>query len=46
MDCRKSSHLNSVENAQDVELSLLRQIGGIGEDGKRNVHCQKVAERG
>jgi len=41
MDCRQSGHLHGVEDAEDVELSFLREVGGIGEDRERDVHDPK-----
>lgn len=38
--------MKSVEYAKDVELSFLRQIGGVCEDGERNMHRGKILDLG
>ena len=38
MDRGQRRDLQRVEHAEDVELSFLRQVRRVGEQGKRHVH--------
>ena len=44
----QGAHLQGVENAKDVQLAFLREIGRVGEQGERDVHVAKYgrARRG
>ena len=39
----KRRDLERIEHAQDVELALLRDIGGVGEECEGDMHAQKVS---
>ena len=36
-------HLERVEHAKDVELPLLREVGGVGEESEGHMHPAKLA---
>ncbi len=44
MNRGKSADLKRVKNSEDVELSFLRQIRAVGEDGEGDMHRQKLAD--
>jgi hypothetical protein len=45
MNRRECADRERIEDAEDVELSLLREVCAIGENRKRNVHREKVEAR-
>jgi hypothetical protein len=44
MNRGKSSDLKRIEHSEDIELSFLRQVRAVGEDGEGDMHRQKLAD--
>jgi hypothetical protein len=42
MDRRELADLNRVEDAEDVELALLGEVGGVGKESESNAHDSNI----
>jgi hypothetical protein len=45
MDRRQLADLDGIEDAEDVELSFLGKVGGVGEESVGNAHECNIGRR-